>query len=297
MRKHWLALAAAVVGALVAVLVVMMVPSVRSPPPEPDLRRSGCGLLGGCDMDLPQLPSCNCYLNADCVGGGIGFRVCQTQPGTCRVWRTSNNKLQDGSCTFFWWAGLDAPAGREAFAAAADGVLGAYADIAVAGGAPAAATIEAALATVPVAAHPAVELVAMNSLILIIGRIQYDDLNPHARGHFHYPQATAIDYRRSTHTLGYAQIEPLDTAVQRVLATSRRALVEYIRRPDRENFMRTMLGLRAAKSSYSGFGRCEFPHPPEHRHPFVYEDAADCIAGELLTMLEPLSGAAQRDRR
>lgn len=193
MRTGWIALAAALIA--LVLLVVMVVPSPRSSPAAPHAGRPGCGLLGGCDMDLPALPSCDCYLNADCVG-----------------------------------------------------------------------------------------------------RIDYDDLNPHARGHFHYPQAIAMDYRRGTRTLEYAHIEPLNDSVRQLLATARRALADYIRHADRETFLRTVLGLRAASPAYPGFGRCEFPHPPAHDHAFIYEDAADCVARELLAMLEPLSSAVQRDR-
>ncbi len=33
--------------------------------------------------------------------------------------------------------------------------------------------------------------------------------------------------------------------------------------------------------TFSGFGRCEFPHPSEHGHSFDYINAIDCIKNEM----------------
>ena len=65
-------------------------------------------------------------------------------------------------------------------------------------------------------------------------------------------------------------------------------MVGEILDPDKGIFEDTMATIPSVCPTYETCGACEFPHPPEHNHPFPYGDGLDCLTGELSGPLDAL---------
>ena len=70
--------------------------------------------------------------------------------------------------------------------------------------------------------------------------------------------------------------------------------MRFFRDPDPAALVSAVNALRDVVPDYPGYGRCEYPHPESHEHTFEYEDAVDCLARELRSMVEPLAERVAR---
>lgn len=215
--------------------------------------------------------------------------------GQCRDNSAPGRKTYDGMCTFFWWAGLVNYTDRNLAADAMDSYFKAFEMAGVSGGEPDLTLIEKARSIdIAPKGRETVEKVAMNSLILLIGRAEYDDDNPHRRGYFHFPVITSEDPTTSTGTLSYAWVDPMHESVLTGLGHVRKAIVAQIREPDEKRFSESMDALRNVVPELLTFGRCEYPHPPVHGHEFVYDDGIDCLSSELAYVFAALNDLGSR---
>ena len=181
------ALAVTLIALTACVVAVDPQPARPSSSVAPMTGQTNCALLGGCDMSLPRKPQCNCYFNADCIGGGISLRVCIVNPADCTANRQPSGKINDGLCTFFWWASLQDEGERrrsgEAFAA----YYVALEEAARASGVINTNALYQARDLLPGRPGEAMETFAGSIALLVVGRAEYNIEHPHKLGHYHYP--------------------------------------------------------------------------------------------------------------
>lgn len=263
------------------------------PTPQPIALVGGqanCALLGGCDMSVPRTPDCNCYLNADCFGGGAGFRVCMVNPGECIVNNQSSGKINDGLCTFFWWASLQDFDQRlragEAYAAYFDALEAA----ASRGAALDTSAVNAARRILPGRPGEAMETLAASLVILVVGRAEYPPEHPHKRGHYHFP--TRDDGTPGVLSYGVARIDQVGAPELAVLSLIGDAVSAFIMNPNTPALRVALQKLEATAPEYGGHGGCQYPHPPLAHHKFDYANQFDCLTHQVVHAVETLEVVA-----
>jgi len=93
-------------------------------------------------------------------------------------------------------------------------------------------------------------------------------------------------------------IEEMPQEILKVAKTVRQAITgEFITNGKQGFFEKKMKEIYTIAPNYTGFSRCQFPHPTEHGHEFIYQDAVDCLISELkpfvkgvLASVEPKGG-------
>lgn len=221
----------------------------------------------------PPPPACNCYYNADCVGGTIGLRVCIV--GSCAVGVQPSGKINDGICTFFVNTWSADPQKSNDAAKVFEANINEWHKAAESGGKPSASVIEQARDQVPKDISKAMEALAYNTLLLVVGRADYNDDHPHRPGSFYRP--IRID------ELG--RLDPVDKPTLAVLEFVGSVLTDHLRHG--VALSPRLDAIRTLAPDYSGHGNCQYPHPSKNHHEFLYEDAFDCVIKEILHAVNP----------
>lgn len=249
--------------------------------------QTNCALLGGCDMSVPRKPQCNCYFNADCIGGGIGLRVCIVNPADCTANRQPSGKINDGLCTFFWWASLQDDGERRRSSEAFAAHFAALQDAAQRGGAINGSAIDAARALLPGRPGEAMETLAGSLALLIVGRAEYNIDHPHKRGHYHYPGRN--DQVPGTLSYGLARIDAAGAPEQAVMSLVGSAVTRFLINLDLDGLRATLATVATVAPGYGGYGGCQHPHPAIDHHKFDYANQYDCLATQVIHTVEPLA--------
>ena len=81
-------------------------------------------------------------------------------------------------------------------------------------------------------------------------------------------------------------IEEMPKEILNVVKTVRQAFTsQLITNGEKGLFEKKMKTIYKIAPNYTGFGRCQFPHPSEHGHEFIFQDAVDCLTKELVPFI------------
>lgn len=215
--------------------------------------------------------SCDCYYNDDCSG----LSWCGDYGSCTRVGK------KDGTCSFWNFPGVDRPT----YAAVLDLWLQAYEVAGAGGGGPPdpalVAQAQAASASLPPQNAQDIRELAFFIEAAYLGLANDGGaFAPPTR-----PENCSAQYPPGENGV----VDSIDPCTLAVAQTIREAFVAELLSPGEGNFQAIMAEIPAACPTYATPGRCEYPHPPSHGHPFPYPDGLSCLTGELFGPLQGLS--------
>src|SRR5574341_709282 len=233
---------------------------------------------------------CKCYYNQDCQGdGGCGVlrpygsraRLCSHVAGQCKPDPSYPNKL-DGLCvgsrSFF------SPVELPTAALACSLWLRAYEVAGSSGGGPPDSGLVAQAYGLGLSS-------AQNEDIRIVAHfIQALYLGLDSAGGDFTPSLLRPNCDDPLPPSSNGFVGAIDSSTLAVGVVIREAIVGELRSPGRGVFYTKRGQIPSVSPQYLTFGRCEFPHPPEHGHPFPYPDGISCLAAEAFGAVSLLLG-------
>ena len=105
---------------------------------------------------------------------------------------------------------------------------------------------------------------------------------------FFTPPSLSEDCAEALPNGDHGVIAPLALFQLDVGALIRQAVVGELQSPGQGIFQSLMSLIPIVAPQYETPGRCEFPHPPEHDHPFPFVDGLDCLETQLSETVQVL---------
>ncbi len=243
---------------------------------------------------------CNCYWGEECASTEhCSWGWCAATSSSDPSAPVGDPSKWDGVCTDDVEPTCPSCDGIAALMAMEQWLL-AWEDAAKAGGGfPVSARVEDALAqALSERQHRAIRQYVQLVQVLYLGPSYYPDKLPHKLGFYDPPAIPPVDQmvcdaRFPAGDVG--SLGPVDPAFLPVGAKIREAILGEMKTPGKGVFQNTMAQIPTVAPDYAPFQRCEFPHPSEHMHPFIYPDGLACLTGELFAGLDSLSTPAGGD--
>jgi hypothetical protein len=148
----------------------------------------------------------------------------------------------------------------------------------------------------PYDGHLAIQNIVHNVMIATVGPTEYEIEVPHRLGYYNLPDPIEYNFeikkKNNLPTPEFGTLEQMDDPTIQALSITRNAIVAEIQEPNNGIFENQMNSLREIEG-YETFGRCEYPHPKEHGHPFVYEDGIECLISEMGGMIHAFNNIGE----
>lgn len=208
-------------------------------------------------------PLCDCYYNRDCGDTRYywcAFKKCHTNK--------VNNKTQDGLCEMFPKVPID----LDKFGMAVGLYIQAYEDQGTDGKISSAKTQRNKAFEIDISKteHHIAQNFAKYVVGMTVGRTEYCDELPHVKGFFDIGEDDE-----------FGNVLKLDATMLEALSGIRKTIVSNLSDSEQQSTSALSEQFRQDHPAYKGFGRCEFPHPKVHDHPFPFKDDVSCLMEEI----------------
>lgn len=241
-------------------------------------------LIVGALLLISDIPAsacdCFCYYSSDCpTGAWCSYTGC--------IKKTVDGKLKDGICkSSFRFPTVDLFNAGEALSLwlQAYEVAGFQSGGTIGGGGPPDPDLVADALSVPLSPeqHEDIRFLAIDIQGAYLGFTVNPDLLPHQVGFFSPPVvAIAAPCGGPFRPFDNGSVLFLSPTLRGVGAVIREAVVGELRNPGEGVLEANMARIPVEFPDYRTFGRCEFPHPPEHGHAFPFPDGIACLTEEL----------------
>jgi len=135
---------------------------------------------------------------------------------------------------------------------------------------------------VPMTSDVHTDLTALASQVeyLVLGAAEPADNLTHYPGDF-YPNMMPIGGGGCSSAASVGTMKYVTSDTLSVMTLARQAIEAELSNPNHGLFMCYMDMIPILAPNYHTRARCEYPHPTDHHHEFIYHDGLDCLSSEI----------------
>ncbi len=214
---------------------------------------------------------CGCYWNEDC----------NQSVANCTLNKCQREGKLDGHCVKnafdFWNKSLP----HDNYIEIARRFDLWFSSLRVSGGEPDPRLVKSAMDTTGLSKNQ-VELIRLRFLALIVPLWvgHYKPTNEPAKKGFWLHAWDSVDAKGS-YIFPNGYLFPIPDELVKIGKIIQKGITSSIITGDKKHFLKAFEKIQNKYPLYSSFGRCEFPHPREHGHEFIYNDALECMESEM----------------